>query len=565
MKCRVFLLLFVLNCFFSPVYSEEVCAGINFEKAQEIYRIKTDNESISPVGWFLSSENQICGFFIDIIKNYRFIYREKESETDYEPLTGNIYRQVFDGNLSESDMGRAGHQTCYDSREGIIPGENGKVVYRPATAAFSAGTGNKIDKAKAEEELIPNECEVIENKNWYEIPNGSWYQSWISVSSGTNHSYDIFYDRWDEKKDNYLEEVWRGDSYSKAFDRIVGIVPLKRLLRARVDGALEEVENGKLKPVLDISYKSSFYMLPGSFNRESKVGCYYWYGTQKGNFNLEGAKVDIDPIYESLEPDSRFICYGTAITGIRKYYILGTDILKEWLKKYSFPTEKCECTNIAFVALEDVFKTMIFVYSKPEDCIYRFIIDEDNDIQVGLPKKIKVDFKISAMTVGKKGILYLIPEIETKAKPDINNLDGIDMETCIVLSSDKEAPVIKNHGDAESNENYEERVKTLNLLTCNADCQMILSRAYYQRFYELPFGSDEFKKLEYELFLGKEYYSCKISFKNIKMSKLDGNLDLLLEESKKPGNLVNQIEDKVPGYDNTFRKPKSCYLAVYNE
>ena len=49
------------------------------------------------------------------------------------------------------------------------------------------------------------------------------------------------------------------------------------------------------------------------------------------------------------------------------------------------------------------------------------------------------------------------------------------------------------------------------------------------------------------------------------MSKLDGNLEVLLEELKKPGNQASQIEDKVPGYDNTFRKPESCYMAVLGD
>ena len=565
MKTRFWFLTLLLNCFLTPVFSEEVCVGINFSNSHDIYRIKTDNESVNPVGWFFSTDNKIYGYFIDVINNHRFICKQNESEEVFEPSIGNLYRQVFDGLALESDMGRAGHSTCFDSRDRLIPGENGKSVYRTKTSVFSAGTGSKVDESKALSELVTNECEIKQNKNWYMIPNGSWYQTWFSVASGTNLSYDIYYDRWEEKKTIFFEEVWRGDSLYKAFERPIGIVPNKRLIRAKVDGALEEIEDGAPKTVLETAYKSLFYMLPGSYNKESKAGCYYWFGTQKGEFNIESVKTDIEPIYESLDPDSRFVCYGTAITGLRKYYILGTDILKQWLKKYAFPTDKCECTNVAFIALENGFKTMIFVYSKPEDCIYRFIIDEDNEITIGLPKKTKIEFKVAAMCVSKRGTLYLIPEIELKEKPEIDNFDGIEMETSVVEKTDKEIPVFQSRSDSDSDENFEEKNKILNLLSCNADCNLILSRAYYQKFYELPFGADTVKKLEYEMFLGKEYFSCMISFKNIRMSKLDGNLDILLEESKKPGNHVDQVKDKVPGYDNTFRKPESYYLAVFNE
>ncbi len=566
MKKRVTGLILLISSFLSPVFSEEVCVGFNFEKSHEIYRVKTDNESVHPVGWFLTTDNQIYGYHIDAINNHRFIYKQKESDGEYEASSGYLYRQVFDGAAADSDLGRAGHQTCYDARDKVIPGENGKIVYRTDSVVFSGGTGNKTDEAKAKEELVSNECEIIKDKNWYAIPNGSWYQTWFPISSGTSVSYDIYYDRWEEKKEVFLEEVWRGDSFYKAFDRPVGIVPQKRLLRAKVDGSLEEIDNGKLNNILEVSYKTSFYMLPGSYNKESKMGCYFWCDNKKGNFCIDGAKIDIEPIFESSEPEARFVCYGTAITGLRKYYILGTDILKQWLKQYSFPTDKCECSNVAFVSLENSFKCMIFVYSKPEDCVYRFVIDEDNDIKVGLPKKTKIDFKVASMVVSEKGSLYLIPEIEVKPKPDFNNLDGIEMESSTVVKIDKEIPGFSgNENNSDSNESFSAKMKMLNMLTCNADCNLILSRAYYLKFYELPFGSDVANKLEYELFLGKEYYSCKLTFKNIRMSKLDGNFEILLEELKKPGNQASQIEDKVPGYDNTFRKPESCYMAVLGD
>ena len=566
MKNKVIVHLFIIiTCFISPVFSEEVCLGINFNNSHEIYRLKTNNKSIDSIGWFLSTDNYIQGYFIDKINNHRFIYKQKESQEDYVLSPNLIYRQIFDGSVSESDMGRAGHSTLSDSRDKIIPSEKGKIVYRTASAVFSAGTGQKVDESKAKEELIANECNILENKNWYAISNSSWYQTWFPISSGTNLSYDIYYDRWEDKNSVYLEEVWRGDSLSKAFERPIGFVPMKRLLRAKVDGALEEVEDGELKTVLEVPYKCSFFMLPGSYNKESKIGCYCWCETKNGGFYINGQKEKIIPVYESLDPEKRFVCYGTAITGFRKYYILGTDILKEWLKKYAFSTEKCECTNTAFVSLENSFKSIIFVYSEPEDCIYRFVIDEESDIVIGLPKKTKIDFKIAAMKVGETGTLYLVPVIEQKEKPEINKLEDINMETSTIVKTDKEIPTVKKDDSGEQSENGEEKNNEFDSIFCNADCNLILSRAYYQKFYELPFGFDNVRKLDYEIFLGKEYFSCIISFKNIRMSKLNDSLDILIEESKKPGNSVSQIEDKVPGYDNTFRKPESYYLAVFNE
>ena len=560
-KSFVTLLFIFITCFTTTAFSEEVFMDVNFEETNEIYRIKTFDENTKPVGWIFSTELRVLGYYIDVICNHRFIYENMEPDGDFKPSSNFIYRQVFDGSLSEADKGRAGHQACFDSRDKIIPGENGKIIYRTPNVVFSAGNGKPVEESKAKEELLENECEIKENKNWYSIPNGSWYQSWYS-SNVSSPSYDIFYDRWEEKQSVFFEELWRGDSLYKAFERPVGLVPTKRLLRAQIDGALEEVDGGNLKPVLEASYNKAFYMLPGRYNQESKIGCYCWYGNQKGTFSVDKAKVDITPIYESLEPEKRFVCYGTAITGLRKFYIMGTDILKQWLAKFAFPTQKAECTNVAFVSLEKTFKSMIFVYSEPEDCIYRFIINEENEVDIGLPKKIEMKFKVSAMAVSEQGTLYLIPELVIKPKPELSNLEDVDMESCLVLETNKE---INLDSKEESEDSYNERAKMFNMLTCDAKCKIILSRPYYMYFYEIPFSTNSINKLNYELFLGKEYFSCDASFKNITLSKLNGRLETLLEESKKPGNSINPVEDKVPGYKNTFKKPQSIYLAIFDK
>ncbi len=568
MKKILFVILFVLF-FSSSIKAENVFADINFEKTNEIYRIKTEDESIYPVGLAYLNEHSSLAYFIDIINNHRFIYKKVGVNEDYKTLSNNICRQVFDGSPKEADRGRQGNPSCFDSRDEVISGEKGKLIYRPVSVAFSGGLGNKIEESKALKELALNECEVINNKNWYSIPNGSWYQTWFAASSPTNISYDIFYDRWEEKYDYFIEEIWRGDSLYKAFERNAALLSSKRLLRAKVDGALEKFEDSELKLVMELPYKTSFFMLPGRINKESKFGCYYWYGNDSGQFFISGSKTSIQPIYESKDADNRFACYGTAITGVRKYYILGTDILKQWLKNYGFPNEKAECSNVAFVALENSLKSMIYIYSRPENCLYRFIINEEKSVEIGLPKKINVDFKIAAMTVSEKGSLYITPEIIVKPKPELDNMEGIEMETSVVTYQDNNASIKKSlekiedkDWNSDSDEAFNARSQMLNLLTCDADCLLILSRAYYQHFYELPFGNDKFDKLDYELFVGKEFFSCKLSFKNISVGKLNGNLESLMFESKKPGNHANQIEYGAPGYVNSLRIPKRIYLAV---
>ena len=124
MKKSFFTLLLFITCFTTSAFSEEVFMDVNFEETNEIYRIKTFNEDTNPVGWIFSTELKVLGYYIDAICNHRFIYENTEPEEDFKPSSNFIYRQVFDGSLSEADMGRAGHQACLDSRDKIIPGEN---------------------------------------------------------------------------------------------------------------------------------------------------------------------------------------------------------------------------------------------------------------------------------------------------------------------------------------------------------------------------------------------------------------------------------------------------------
>ena len=559
MKNNLFALLLAIGAAM-PVFADEVFVDISFKENDEIYRVTTNDEQSCPIGLYYCPDNKLNGYFIDKLGNHRFILKNDATEGDYVASSNQIYRQIFDGPASESDRGRAGNATCYDSRDKLVSGENGKIVYRTPSVAFSSGTGKLATAEEAMKNLVDGECVPVEGKSWYKIPNSSWYQTWNKASG----SYDIFFDRWEEKQTVYSEDFFRGEPINKAFNQKIAAIPTRQLMRAKVDGALEEVEDGALKAVLKADYKHQMFLNPELRRLANKMGCYYWNGTSKGSFIIDQKAVEIEPLVETTDPDNRFVCCGTSITSLGKYYVLGTDVLREWLKNSGMPTDKAECSNVVSIALHKTLKTMVFVYSRPENCIYRFIIDESDKYDVGLPKKYAVDFNVKAMAITAEGNLYLVPEVVSKEKPTLANLEGIEMETCRVLESDNQQTSSSNTPDPETQESFEVRTKMLNLLTTNAECMIILSRAYYQDFYELPFGAEAVKKLDYSIFLGKEFFCSNASFKNISLATLDANLDVLLEVAKKTGNHIDEVIDTVPGYPNTYRKPEGYFLTVNN-
>ena len=257
MKNNLFALLLAIGAAM-PSFANEVFVDIKFKENDEIYRVTTDDEQSCPIGLFYCPDSRLKGYLIDKLGNHRFIKKNETAEEAYVASSNQIYRQIFDGPASESDKGRAGNATCYDSRDKLVSGENGKIVYRTPSVAFSSGTGKQVSEKEAKRNLIDGECESVEGKSWYMIPNGSWYQTWNKASG----SYDIFFDRWEEKQARYYEDLYRGEPINRAFSDKIAAVPTRKLMRAKVDGALEEVEGGELKPVLSADYKHQFFLMP---------------------------------------------------------------------------------------------------------------------------------------------------------------------------------------------------------------------------------------------------------------------------------------------------------------
>lgn len=340
------------------------------------------------------------------------------------------------------------------------------------------------------------------------------------------------------KELSYIEEFYRGEPIYKAFDK-----PFAKF---------------------DSSLKHYIFMKPELNNRVDKIVCYCWHEDNKGYFIVDGEKVsEIKPAVESKDKNNRFVCFGISVAISDNYYVLGTDILKDWLKKYGMSTEKSECSKVAFLSMPKSQKTLIYIYSKPENCVYRFIIDEAREFKVGLPKKYEIDFAINSMTISEDGTLYAIAEVVEKPKPTLDDLDEIEMETNLILSSSKDSDILLADGSKEHNEEaLANRIKLKKILTTDAECQIVLSRAYYQYFYELPFGEDEFEKLEYSLFLGKNYYSAKLSLKHISLATLDSDLYTLTEVAKRKGNHIDEIVEGAPGFSNSFKKPLGYHIAV---
>ena len=144
MKNKIAAYLCLVLTALAPCYAREIYLSIDSNRSNEVYRIKTNNESEFPIGLCFTEESSVFGYFIDGMKNHHFIKANPMENTEFKTKAGTIFRQAYDGDINPAEIGQSGNKTIFDSRDSLIPGEKGRAIYRTKEAVFSAGTGKKV-------------------------------------------------------------------------------------------------------------------------------------------------------------------------------------------------------------------------------------------------------------------------------------------------------------------------------------------------------------------------------------------------------------------------------------
>jgi len=502
----ILILLFILSGQYA-VRAEDVYALFNYSEKSDVHLVFSRYGPSSPYGLVFSA-HPAADFFFDEQGRFRLVYTRRPAA--FTTAKRSLYRQVFDGLPVLADIGVEGYGQHQDQRDDLIAGQSGRPVFRSRGAPFSPGPGFMVSQSVALPALATGETEILPDKNWYEIPNSSWYQSWFASDSTGSRSYKIFYDCWEQRDVSINQSTWSGIPVAKIDDSIIGVTRDHRLLRATVDGAMQ-ITDGSQKSgvVLNLAARAAF--LRNAF--------YSWYADAPGSLAGGDNRPDCDIVIESRHPDRRF----PMLLSDKRLVVMGTDVLHAWLRASGLPPAGNECSMCAVVPADDYG---IFVHSAPDNSLYRFCVKDESVVDFKQTGKITPDFTPVAMTGDNEGNLLLGGF--SNAPQAMNNTDDLLMavEAIDLLPS---APTAKDTRGT-----------------------ILLAQQFYFNLYRLNSENNEILWLG-RINVGRHLYQCEFSIAEkpqaitsdvrelLRLAQQNGNhlsLPVRLDEQKQPGQFI---------------------------
>ena len=336
--------------------------------------------------------------YLDELNHFRLAFLHQTEA--FKPAQRRLHRQVFDGLAIIADRGTGGYSQHQDQRDNILADQSGRPVFRSRGAPFSPGPGFMITPQFARQNLVAHEVEILPDKNWYEIPNSSWYQTWYSEGTAKNLSYTIFYDRWEEQACTARESVWRGFPAARSEEQVIGEYANYRMLRGKIDGAMElPAVKQDLQTFISRSERVEFLQY-GSNGNGVKTAVYKWSDSNPGEVFVENQNVACEVVFESSHEQSRF----PFVLDEKRLIVMGTDLLHRWLRLHKLDHENSECTFSSLVPVGNSGYAL-FVYSAPDNSLFRFRIDEKAGVINEKPQIVKLSFTPSSMTTDHDGNL----------------------------------------------------------------------------------------------------------------------------------------------------------------
>ncbi|MFZ2961263.1 MAG: hypothetical protein WA705_30680 [Candidatus Ozemobacteraceae bacterium] len=233
-----------------------------------------------------------------------------------------LFRQVFDGNVLQAAWGD--HSTEHQDQRGLFgQAEEGRPIFRPLGAPHGIGPGLAVPPPSSPR-LFADDL-IFPKGHWYEIPNGSWYQS-VQPASATGlfpRSYSIYCDRVEAKRHLWFVRRWRDGEWLDSHPGEIGTFIQQRLSRFHVSASLEShggtegtrIQGGvspRAIPLLTLGNKDERIHVRLSTGVPGEIG---------GKEFFDGALLENAPVPQPLgpveeSPQLRFDAHG------RKYELL---------------------------------------------------------------------------------------------------------------------------------------------------------------------------------------------------------------------------------------------------
>jgi hypothetical protein len=522
-------LLLILLLLFGPpaARAEDVYVLFNYPEKSEGHLVYARFGPSSPYGRIFSAP-PASDFYIDEQGRFRLLYTRRANT--FKTADKSLFRQVFDGLPVLADSGTQGYAQHQDQRDTLIAGHSGRPVFRSRGAAFSPGPGFMVSLAVAMPGLENGEIDILPDKNWYELPNASWYQTWFKKVDNGHSSYMIYYDCWEQRDVVFYDAVWSGFPVEKTDAVKVGSVYDYRLRRAIVDGAMELIAN-RPQPEVVLNLTSQIALCRNyELNVQPVTAIYSWYNNAPGKVSTLGWAPDLKMAEESRHQSRRFPMQ----LGSDRLLVMGTDILHAWLRAGGLPPVGSECSLCAGVPAGPG-RHAILVYSAPDNAIYRFYLNDENVVDFKQIGRFKPAFAPVSMTGDDEG--NLLTGSFSTSPAEMNSPESLLMS-----------------------------VEAIDLLPSSSDDNttrgtILLAQQYYFNLYRLSPENGETVWLS-RINVGRHLYQCDFSIAQ-QAQALTSDVRELLRLAQQPGNHlslpVRLDEERQPGQ---FIMPDQVLLAL---
>jgi hypothetical protein len=543
---KVFLILAILGGgVLSRVNAAEVFMLLSYDGFSRVYRVVTDDTLFKPIGYHFEASEAV-GFYIDAYKDFRLLEINAVDDLPGK-ISATLFRQVFDGSIQEADNGINGDKTHNDERESLIAGSKGKPVYRCVGAPLSKGPGRKINLRLNERDFVAGECRIVDGKNWYQIPNDSWYQTWHHATESKDSGRLIFYDCWQAKKQRVVESIWRGQTPGRVAAGKITDLEERQLLRAICDGALRIVPyQNEAQIVARSSDRFSFYFDAGRLLSRGRLVFYTWNGDKKGRFHYTNVRHATPTAFESLSSDARFVGLGE-----QKVMVMGSDILADWLKESGIDHEGASADLAAFFHESLTLVTEIAVYDRAAQTLYRCRYDEQKEALVEPLTPIKLAIAPEKMLYDSAGNLLLTLIEEKKPTTAIAAEPDFDLETMIIET-----------GGIVSEFSEDEGLYTKQIIPDQVVGRFIFSRGYSQSLYAIAAGSSTVEHV-CAIDLNKEFFMREFELNAAPDNLLNLSYNEVYLLAKEQQNHLSPLKSEVDGYPDQFVKPKDVFIGYY--
>jgi|GEM_PF-7103631 len=500
-----------------------------------IYRLNNPSGETVPMG-FLFDPGEVRDFAVGPERDFHLFF--ERVDPNYTVYEGNLLRQVFDGTVARANWGFHSVEH-FDGRGRFGADETRKPVFRPIGASHSPGPG--ILASQPLVSPLPPGDVLFPGKNWFAIPNKSWYQTWnpLPASGSHGYSYQIFYDHLELRRREWIEAFWHGNLRGETEEKFLGEIFQERLKRLMLNGCLDACGNGGGSMVFeDADPISSIFWVPPSLDKPARTYCYGAFpGRESYCLHCDGGPTIGTIVAESSAEKARWIGACRKNSQEDWIYILGSDVFEEWIAKLeSLPQPLFDIDLVAVSPKDDGTGAVIFAYDRSQGKIFRFNRDETTtSVPFAEPViSFNIQNNLDDMKADREGNLYYACQERIPSYPP----SGFTFHQDLVAIFD-DGPVQTGFRQG----------------------RLIFAQSIYETVYVIKPKSQKAMKLG-EILLGKSFYAHAFKIPAEKEGVFAASAADFPQLLEKSGGTYLNWSQQVAEFPETYMPPTCLRLAV---